>query len=87
MKTLTIETPLHSGACNTTDRARRPIAYLDEARTVEQLAHRRRCKSLPPLRADEAQHLMAAFVANKSVTICPPRYAAPSAQGSVDTTH
>jgi hypothetical protein len=59
-------------------------AYLPVTRAAEQLAHRRRCKSLPPLQADEAKHLMAAFIANNNVTICPARYAVPSAQGSVN---
>jgi hypothetical protein len=92
METLTIETSLHSGTydavATATDRTRTTMAYLADTRTAEELAHRRRqrCKSLPPLGADEARLLMAAFVASKSVTTCPARYAAPSAQGSVNKT-
>ena len=42
--------------------------------------HRRRCENLPPLERDEAEHLIAAYLAAKSVTICPTRYAAPVEQ-------
>jgi hypothetical protein len=52
-----------------------------ETRTPEEQAHRRRCKSLPPIQAGEADDLMAAFLATRSVTLCPTRYAAPTAQG------
>jgi hypothetical protein len=46
----------------------------------ESQAHRRRCGSLPPVEADEAAHLVAAFLATNRVTVCPPRYAAPVEQ-------
>jgi hypothetical protein len=45
--------------------------------TDEAFAHRRRCQSLPPLQPGEHERLMKEFLAVKSVTICPPRYAAP----------
>ena len=47
-------------------------------------AHRRRCKSLPPLQAGEAERLMAEFLATRGVTACPTRYAVPTAQRSQD---
>jgi hypothetical protein len=34
-----------------------------------------RCKQLPPLRVGEAEELVAAFLASRSVTTCPVRYA------------
>ena len=43
-------------------------------------AHRLRCKQLPPMRAGEAERLVAAFLATNSVTACPVRYAAPVEQ-------
>jgi hypothetical protein len=43
-------------------------------------AHRRRCKSLPPMRPGEADRLIADFLAAKSITVCPTRYAAPVEQ-------
>jgi hypothetical protein len=43
-------------------------------------AHRRRCKSLPPVQAGEAERLMADFLATRGVTACPTRYAAPIEQ-------
>lgn len=43
-------------------------------------AHRRRCRSLPPVQAGEAERLMADFLANRSITACPTRYAAPIEQ-------
>jgi hypothetical protein len=52
-------------------------------RTAEGDAHRRRCKSLPPVQADEVEHLMTAFLASKSITRCPTRYAVPTEQGSL----
>jgi hypothetical protein len=42
--------------------------------------HRRRCEHLPPLEAGEAEHLIAAFLAARGVTVCPTRYAAPIEQ-------
>jgi hypothetical protein len=43
----------------------------------EALAHRRRCKALPPLQPGERERLITAFLAVRSITVCPPRYAAP----------
>ena len=62
-----------------------PEAYLPNTRTAEDQAHRQRCKSLPPMQADEAKTLVTAFLATRSVTICPTRYAAPTAQGLPST--
>jgi hypothetical protein len=62
-----------------------PEAYLPNTRTAEDQAHRQRCKGLPPMQADEAKNLMAAFLATRSVTLCPTRYAAPTAQGLPST--
>ena len=45
------------------------------ALTVEALAHRRRCKSLPKVQPGEAERLIADFVATKGVATCPTRYA------------
>jgi hypothetical protein len=46
-------------------------------------AHRR-CMGLPPLQAGEAERLMAEFLATRGVTVCPTRYAVPTAQRSHD---
>jgi hypothetical protein len=43
-------------------------------------AHRLRCRRLPPVRAGEAERLVAEFLADRSITICPTRYAAPVEQ-------
>jgi hypothetical protein len=43
-------------------------------------AHRLRCKSLPPMHPGEAERLLAGFLATRSVTACPARYAAPVEQ-------
>jgi len=43
-------------------------------------AHKLRCKTLPPLKPGEHERLLAEFLATKSVTTCPPRYAAPTEQ-------
>ena len=43
-------------------------------------AHRRRCMALPPIQRGEAERLTAAFLADRSVTICPTRYALPIEQ-------
>ena len=51
-------------------------------RTPEGMAHRRRCKSLPPVQPGEAERLMADFLATRGVTACPTRYAAPIEQRS-----
>jgi hypothetical protein len=52
------------------------------ALTPEAQAHRRRCKSLPPMQAGEAERLLAGFLATRGVTACPTRYAAPIEQRS-----
>jgi len=54
-------------------------------RSPEDLAHRQRCKSLPPMQVGEAKNLVAAFLASKSITLCPTRYAAPTEQGFPST--
>jgi hypothetical protein len=36
--------------------------------------HWQRCKQLPPLRPGEAEALTAAFLADRGITACPPRY-------------
>ena len=46
----------------------------------EAFAHQRRCKTLPPLPPGEHERLVAAFLAVRSVTLCPARYAAPVEQ-------
>ncbi len=38
------------------------------------------CRSLPPINAGEAERLVAAFLAARTVTVCPTRYAAPIEQ-------
>jgi hypothetical protein len=60
-----------------------PYSYLSSARTPEDNAHRQRCKGLPPMQAGEVKHLMAAFLATRSITICPTRYVAATEQGSL----
>ena len=45
-------------------------------------AHRLRCKSLPAMQPGEAERLLAGFLATRSVTTCPTRYAAPIEQQS-----
>jgi hypothetical protein len=48
--------------------------------SLEALQHRRRCERLPALRDGEVENLVAAFLAARSVTVCPTRYAAPVEQ-------
>jgi hypothetical protein len=48
--------------------------------SLEALQHRRRCERLPALRDGEAEHLVATFLAARSITVCPTRYAAPVEQ-------
>lgn len=43
-------------------------------------AHKLRCKTLPPLKPGEHERLLATFLAVKSITSCPARYAAPTEQ-------
>ena len=52
------------------------------ALTPDALAHRRRCKALPPVQPGEAERLMADFLATRAITACPARYAAPIQQQS-----
>jgi len=54
----------------------KPIAFSREDSERVQ-AHRRRCKTLPPLRPGEHERLVREFLAVKSITLCPTRYAAP----------
>ena len=42
--------------------------------------HRLRCRGLPPIQHDEAERLVADFLATRSITTCPTRYAAPVEQ-------
>ena len=51
----------------------RPIGAL----TADALAHRQRCRSLPPIQHGEAERLIANFLATKDVTACPIRYLLP----------
>ena len=48
--------------------------------SLEALQHRRRCERLPALQDGEAENLVATFLAARSVTVCPTRYAAPVEQ-------
>jgi hypothetical protein len=48
--------------------------------SLQALQHRRRCEQLPALQKGEAENLVAAFLAARSVTVCPTRYAAPVEQ-------
>ena len=53
------------------------------ALTPTALAHRRRCKGLPPVQSGEVERLKADFLATRGVTACPARYAAPIEQQSL----
>lgn len=48
--------------------------------SLQALQHRRRCAKLPALRNGEAEDLVAAFLAAKSITVCPTRYVVPIEQ-------
>lgn len=48
--------------------------------SLEALQHRRRCEQLPALRDGEVESLVAEFLAGRSITVCPTRYAAPVEQ-------
>jgi len=48
--------------------------------SLQALHHRRRCETLPPLQSGEAEALVANFLASRSITVCPTRYAAPIEQ-------
>jgi hypothetical protein len=50
------------------------------ALTPADQAHRRRCKSLPPVQPGEVERLKADFLTTRGVTACPARYAAPIEQ-------
>lgn len=50
--------------------------------TWETQARWGRCKALPPMRRGETERLVADFMTAKSITVCPPRYAAPIEQWS-----
>ena len=45
------------------------------ALTPDAQAHRQRRKTLPPMQPGEAERLMAEFLASRTVTACPVRYA------------
>jgi hypothetical protein len=57
---------------------RKPNAFI--RLPVEAWAHRLRCENLPPLQAGEADRLVTAYLAARSVTMCPARCAAPVEQ-------
>ena len=48
--------------------------------SLEALQHRRRCERLPALRDGEVATLVAEYLAERSITVCPTRYAAPVEQ-------
>jgi hypothetical protein len=48
--------------------------------SLRALQHRRRCQRLPALREGEVEDLVATFLAAKSITVCPTRYALPVEQ-------
>ena len=62
-----------------------PLAPIDEYRLrrselmaaqARRWAHKQRCSALPPMRPGEAEDMVAAFIAARGVTQCPPAYAA-----------
>lgn len=53
---------------------------LRAAAPPESLARWRRCKDLSPVQRGESDRLMAEFMATRSITVCPVRYAAPVEQ-------
>jgi hypothetical protein len=55
--------------------------------TGDRRAHSMRYRSLPPIPADEVERLVAAFLAARTITVCPTRYAAPIEQRSQLTRH
>lgn len=48
--------------------------------SMQALQHRRRCETLPPLGAGEAEKLVAKYLAANSITACPARYVLPVEQ-------
>lgn len=48
--------------------------------SLEALQHRRRCERLPALQAGEADRLVAAYLSERSITVCPTRYVLPVEQ-------
>jgi hypothetical protein len=46
----------------------------------ESLARWRRCKELSPVQRGESERLIAEFMATRSITVCPVRYAVPVEQ-------
>ncbi len=55
-----------------------PISAEAELRQQRFLAHKQRCRALPPVTSNEAEQLVAQFLAKRgSVTRCPPAYVAP----------
>jgi hypothetical protein len=63
----------------------RPTTFVTESEEAQ--AHRRRCKALAPLQPGEEERLMAAFLADRNITQCPVRYAAPVEQHQSRTRH
>ncbi|MGA3401126.1 MAG: hypothetical protein ABSC95_18070 [Acetobacteraceae bacterium] len=53
---------------------------LRAAPTPESQARWRRCKDLSPVQRGESERLMAEFMATRSITVCPVRYAVPVEQ-------
>ena len=51
-----------------------PDVLLSRQRSRE---HKERCSQLPPIRASEADQLVAQFLAERGVTRCPAAFAAP----------
>ena len=48
--------------------------------TPEAQARWRRCKTLSPVQRGDTERLIADFMATRSITLCPARYAAPVEQ-------
>ena len=59
--------------------AGKPSAF-ERNNSKEAFAHKQRCKALPSLQPGEREHLVTAFLAVRSMTVCPARYAAPVEQ-------
>jgi hypothetical protein len=48
--------------------------------SLNALQHRRRVERLPALQAGEADRLIAAYLSERSITVCPARYVLPVEQ-------
>ena len=55
------------------------VRFSSTSATIDR-AHLLRCRSLPPIHAGEAERLVASFLAARTITACPTRYAAPIEQ-------